>query len=95
MAYINKDWNVVSNKLWDSNKKKSSKEKPIIGTEFHYVWKTKSTWARIVLYEWEITWYDPVTWICTCDVLDRNIEINPDRNIVEMAIPLSALKLHL
>ena len=92
MAYVNDDWQIVSSKVV---KKKyiKSKEKPIVWRRFHYVWKTRATWTRIVLYDGKIIDYNKDTWICRCEVLDRNIKINKEQKIVEMDIPLSAISL--
>jgi len=53
MAFKDQLWNII----WTKTKIKKHKEiKDIykIWKTFHYVWKTRDTWNRIVYFEWKI-----------------------------------------
>lgn len=92
MAYKNSKWQLVSSKQ-NVNKKKGIKTTKIVGRKFHYIWKTKSTWARIVFYEWVILSHNEESWLVMTRYLDRNIKINPDGKTVDRELPLRVLTL--
>lgn len=85
---MDKDWNIVQSK---SRIVKKYIWRQVVWVNVYYIWKTKSTWKRIVYYEWKILSHNKTTWICKCSMLDRNIEINPEQLYVDMDIPLKVL----
>lgn len=92
MAYMDESGKII--KQWEKIKEKNKRQEVIIGRKFHYVGYVIWEFKRIAFYEWLILDYNTSTWICKCEVLDRDITLNPDRNRVIMNIPFSILTLY-
>ena len=91
MAYLDSSWKIVSNKKQVISKKALAKIIKVKWQSFYYIWKTKATWPRIVLYEWKILSEPDEYWMVHTEYLDRNLKKNPDKVIVKRELPLKFL----
>jgi len=91
MWYKNSNWEIINNRTL-SKKKSSKKKTPIKWRKVYYIGKTKSTWTRIVFYQWKIISHDKSTWICVCSILDRDLILNPKQIKIQINIPFSVLR---
>ena len=92
MAYKNSKWQIVT---WKEKIKKLNDKvnNNIEWSKFYYIGKTKTTWSRIVYYEWTIIKQD--WWLVTISYMDRNIHINPNHEYkILKDIPLKVLHLY-
>jgi len=90
MAFKNSNWDIV----WSTYVNTPKKVKWVLKMKwkkFHYVWRTKDTWSRIVLYEWILLWEADESWIVEVRYLDRNLIKNPDKTKVTRQLPIKFL----